>query len=518
MSVLNLHGSNVVPWSNAPSGATEAEVVFGRDDADAGALQVGMARVVSRPTKGVLDELWKSRGTKALGFIVAAVTGDGVWIHYPSADAPPIGPITVGQAERQLQSVLDEPHGLAAHQRIRAIQEAFASAGTAGFSNHFLFATYHLNRDVPGRRDWQSASERAAPILSTRGAALVKALGFSAEPAGSDRLLVLRTDAGSGSRRAVAVLLKDDEQFDQKSAAYQLTPVAKALEVAGREDVPWVIALRKSTLRLYPGRDGVGVGQRGQSETYFELDLDLLAPEQAALLPLIFSAEALDVGGSTQQILEGSGKYAAELGTRLRDRVYEGVVPGVALAIANRLPSLGLALDAHGLQTAYRLTMRVLFRLLFQAYGEATELLPAGRNVNYDANSLQAFIAREIGTGPDQFSTESAAIWSDLSPGVGGDLSRQYPLAGSRVRRQSLRPVYERGRAAEADRASRQRDGARPAGASQRGDGRPDVGACRLSESSGPRVRHDLRGPARVQPVARGPGPDRGPRWRVCAG
>lgn len=414
VSALQLDGSSTVAWADAPAGAADAIVVLGRDDAGAGAIQIGIARLTARPTKGVLDDLWKSRGTRApMGFIVAAVTPDGVWIHYPSADAPPIGPVTVGQAERQLQSVLEEGNGLAAHGRIRAIQEAMSSAGTDGFSNHFLFATYHLNRDVPRRLDWESAGEKAAPILPKRGIELVAALGFDAEPAGTERLLVLRTS--SGPRRAVAVLLRDDEHFDQKSTTYQLTPVAKALEIAGREDVPWVIALRKSTLRLYPGRDGVGVGQRGQSETYFELDLDLLAPEQAALLTLIFSAEALDADGSAQQILDGSGKYAADLGTRLRDRVYEGVVPRVALAIADQLPTLGLAPDAHGLQTAYRLTMRTLFRLLFQAYGEATELLPAGRNDHYDSNSLQAFITREIGTGSDQFSTESAAIWSDLT-------------------------------------------------------------------------------------------------------
>lgn len=414
VAALQLDGSSTVAWAEAPAGAVDAIVVLGRDDAGAGAIQVGVVRLTARPTKGVLDDLWKSRGTRApMGFIVAAVTPDGVWIHYPSADAPPIGPVTVGQAERQLQSVLEEGNGLAAHGRIRAIQEAMSSAGTDGFSNHFLFATYHLNRDVPRRADWDSEGQKATPILPKRGIELVSALGFDAEPAGSERLLVLRTS--SGPRRAVAVLLRDDEHFDQKSATYQLTPVAKALEIAGREDVLWVIALRKSTLRLYPGRDGVGVGQRGQSETYFELDLDLLAPEQAALLTLIFSADALDAGGSAQQILDGSGKYAAELGTRLRDRVYEGVVPRVALAIADQLPALGLALDAQGLQMAYRLTMRVLFRLLFQAYGEATELLPAGRNDHYDANSLQAFITREIGTGPDQFSTESAAIWSDLT-------------------------------------------------------------------------------------------------------
>ncbi len=414
MSVLQIQGSSAVTWSDAPVGAADAVVEFGRDDADVGAIQVGIARLSTRPTKGMLDELWKSRGAKSpMGFIVAAVAPEGVWIHYPTASAPPIGPITVGQAERQLQSVLDEPNGLAAHGRFRSIQEIMSSAGSAAFSNQFLFTTYYLNRDVPHRSDWEAAGKRATSILPKRGAELVAALGFESEAAGSDRLLVLRTS--SGPRRAVAVLLREDENFDRKSATYQLTPVAKALEIAGREDVPWVIALRKSTLRLYPGRDGVGVGQRGQSETYFELDLDWLAPEQAALLTLIFSADALDTGGSAQQILDGSGKYAADLGTRLRDRVYEGVVPGLSLAIADRLPSLGLKLDADGLQMAYRLTMRVLFRLLFQAYGEATELLPAGRNDHFDANSLQAFISRELTTEPENFATESSAIWSDLA-------------------------------------------------------------------------------------------------------
>lgn len=411
---LTLNGSSSVPWSDAPVSVKEASVVLGRDDAEVGAIQIGIACLTARPNKALLDALWKTRGTKApIGFVVAAVTPEGVWLYYPRDGAVVLGPIPLSQAERQLQSVLDEDNGLAAHARISAIQDALASGGVDGYSNHFLFATYHLDRDVPQRGDWESASQRAAAILSKRGIELVRALGFDAQPAGSERLLVLRS--ASGSRRSVAVLLRDDEHFDRRSATYQLTPVAKALETASREDVPWVIALRKSTLRLYPGRDGVGVGQRGQSETYFELRLDELAEERAALLTLIFSAEALDPKGSAQQILDGSSKYAADLGSRLRDRVYDGVVRPLALALADQMPELGFSLDERGLQMAYRLTMRVLFRLLFQAYGEAAELLPAGRNDHYDANSLQAIIAREMNTDPGEFSADSAAFWSDLT-------------------------------------------------------------------------------------------------------
>jgi len=178
--------------------------------------------------------------------------------------------------------------------------------------------------------------------------------------------------------------------------------------------VQWVIVMRQTTLRLYPGRDGVGVGQRGQSETYFELDLAFLDDEFAALLPLVFSAEALEKGGSTDQILDGSGRYAADLGTRLRDRVYLDVVPLLAVAVAQRLPALGRAIDQEGLTLAYRLAMRILFRLLFQAYGEATELLPAGRNKEYDSNSLQHFVQSALTADDNDFSDTASSIWLDL--------------------------------------------------------------------------------------------------------
>lgn len=413
-----LHGSSSVTWTGLPGGVTTGHVHFGRDEVQVGAIQIGVATASGRPTVKVLHDLWKTRGKKSpMGFVVATVAADGVWLYYPSSGDQPsaadvVGPVSASQAARQLQSVLDEPQGLAAHGRMRAIVSALATGDSAGYSNHFLFATYHLQRDVPARSDWSEAAASAQDILDKRGRDLVHALGFASDDSGAERVLVLRT--ADHRRRAVAVLLREDEHFDRRSSTYQLTPVAKALEVAGAEDVPWVIALSKSTLRLYPGRDGVGVGQRGQSETYFELDLDLLDPEQSALLALVFSAAALEPGGSTEQILEGSARYAADLGERLRDRVYEGVVPRLALAIADQLPAIGLVSDADGLQTAYRLSMRVLFRLLFQAYGESTGLLPAGRNPNYDHNSLQNFLSGALHKSPEEFSTESTAAWADL--------------------------------------------------------------------------------------------------------
>lgn len=411
---LELAGSRTIPWKDAlPSGLTAHEVVFGRDDSGVGEVQVAVATASVKPTKGHLDTAWRTRGLNtAMPVLVAAVHPDGVWLH--DGREAPLGPISIGQAQRRIQAVLDDQNGIAAQQTIRAIQAAYSSIGTGGYVNQFLFATYYLEKDVKRRADWAPSCASAEPLLEKRGKDLITNLGFAAEPVGNSSSSTLVLRAASGSRRAVAVLLDESELFDQKSNAYQLSPVAHGLEVASREEVPWLMVLRQSTLRLYPGRDGVGVGQRGQSETFFELDLSFIDSADAGLLTLIFSADALERAGSAEQILEGSGRYAADLGGRLRDRVYENVVPQIAIAIAKRLPQLGLEIDSDGVKVAYSLTLRILFRLLFQAYGEDSALLPAGRNDHYDANSLQAFVEREMTTSPEDFSQSASSIWFDL--------------------------------------------------------------------------------------------------------
>lgn len=413
VDALQVKGTTNVPWNDVKvDGAVAQSVHYGRDESGVGEVQVAVATITGKPTKALMNELWKIRGVKsAMPVVVAAVAPEGVYIFSGGTDALPLGPLPHAQAALRLQAVLDEPDGLAAANRLRAVEDSYQTIGLGGFANHYLFASYHLKRDVPRRADWDVAGERAEPMLSRRGAELIASLGFTTEPASGGALVLRGT---TGQRRAIAVLLDESENFDQKSARHQLSPVAHGLELARREEVAWVVLLRQSTLRLYPGRDGVGVGQRGQSETYFELDLAMVDPDFAALLPLIFSAEALEPGGSADEILAGSGRYAADLGSRLRDRVYLGVVPRLSIAVAERLPQLGVTVDAEGLQVAYKLSMRILFRLLFQAYGEATELLPAGRNEHYDANSLRAFVERELTTDPADFAAEASSIWRDL--------------------------------------------------------------------------------------------------------
>ena len=63
--------------------------------------------------------------------------------------------------------------------------------------------------------------------------------------------------------------------------------------MADRENLRYVFVLHGNKLRLYPAGVGVGVGRRGRTETWLECHMGLLRPEEAALLWLIFSAEAL---------------------------------------------------------------------------------------------------------------------------------------------------------------------------------------------------------------------------------
>lgn len=413
---IELHGTRHLQWNDTlPDGLSAQEVFFGRDESGVGEVQIAVAKATRRPTKSDLEAAWKKRASGiASPVVLTAVLESQVWIFGPNPADAPLGPIAVDKAERQLQTVLEEVDGVAARKKMLAIRNAVDSSGTAGFSNHFLFASHHLKVNVPHRSDWQQATDKASTMRQKKGRELITALGFETElQAGDPNTLVLRS--ATGSRRAIAVLLDETQQFDRKSAAYQISPVAHGLEVAGREDVPWVIVLRESTLRLYPGTDGIGVGQRGQSETYFELDLTLVDEDFIGLLPLVFSAEALEHGGSAEQILDDSAKYAAELGSKLRDRVYEGVVPPIAIAIAEKLPELGYNIDAEGLKVAYSLTLRILFRLLFQAYGEDTGLLPAGRNEGYDSDSLQFFIRRDANVDPAEYSPTATSIWLELA-------------------------------------------------------------------------------------------------------
>lgn len=180
--------------------------------------------------------------------------------------------------------------------------------------------------------------------------------------------------------------------------------MAHGLTIAAKEELPWLIVQRGTQIRLYPASPDVGVGRKGQGETYAELDLAILPGAEAAYLSLLFAPDALRRGGTVEEILKSSENFAADLGQRLRTRVYEKVVPALAVAVADKMN----ARTEDELAEAYHRNLVILFRLLFLAYAEDRRLLPYERNSRYDR--LEAPYAPRIQRAVREIVTDDSLI------------------------------------------------------------------------------------------------------------
>jgi hypothetical protein len=163
--------------------------------------------------------------------------------------------------------------------------------------------------------------------------------------------------------------------------------VSYAFAKADAEALPWVVVVQDDRLRLYPTALGVGVGRRGRTETYVEVQTSLLSDEHLAYLWLLFSAEALRPDGAVAELLEASRRFAGDLAVELRERIYQNVVPALAAAIASARSLRDPTPEA--LDLTYRMALTVLFRLLFLAYAEDRDLLPYRTNDAYRRRSLK---------------------------------------------------------------------------------------------------------------------------------
>ena len=407
-----------IAWDAPPKAPKEAQtdrVWIGADPHGLG-FEVAVAAWASdsAPTLEALRALHAGRlKSRAVPLCVALHDDRGrSWVLGPLAAAPALGPLPEAQAARLLQAALAEPTASAARARILQARDAFESAEIPGFDSQGLFAIRELTWGVPRRQDWSAASERSRALLAAapRNSDLVRGLGFETRDIPGNALLLT---VGDAPPRAVAIMLKDDEAFDAESPRFGRSPIYHGLDIARRNNVRWLVVVRGSQIRLYPTAPDVGVGRRGATQTYFGLDLALLDDAHAGYLTLAFGGDALRPGGSADEILDASRDYAVSLGERLRDRIYADVIDRLSVAVANAVAAGG-ALDDDRLAFSYRLTLRVLFRLLFQAYAEDTHLLPLHRNDRYTRASLKE-LARDFAAHPErQNDPNSTSLWDGL--------------------------------------------------------------------------------------------------------
>ncbi len=416
---LDLRAERKIDWvapPGCPKGFEPRQVYAGRAEVGGTPIEVAVAKWAGpdRVTREAMAKLHGLRVNKRAASVVLAVEVDnGTVITFgPNAAAAPLDPLALEQAQRLFQAVLDEPTALMARARLAALSQAIDSTTIPGVKNSGLFANHELRVGVPQREDWRASCIASAPLLVERGPSLITKLGYTASRAGAHALVL----TGKGPRpQAIAVMLDEREAFDTESPRFSISPVAYGLTMAEREGVPWLIMARGSQLRLYPARVDLGVGRKGLAETFFEVDLPYLTVDNAGYLTLLFSADALADGGTTFQIMAASAQYAVALGERLRDKVYEEIIPDLSLAVAEQMIDLGYEMDAEGLDLAYQITLRIFFRLLFQVYAEDRKLLPFKENDKYTRNALKT-VAQDMVDNPDEaFDPESATLWDDLA-------------------------------------------------------------------------------------------------------
>lgn len=348
-------------------------------------LEVVVTDAPNRPAAGTLQSVWKSRlGGRAVPVLLIAVHGGNASLCGPSGSEPPVYlDLDTGQVERVCRDALAQPDRNAA---LRFLTSVLPSLNTAlpGIRNEGLLALHALEKRAPLRTDWRRAAERATKVLALAGSDLLKGLGFSIERKDGQTSILRASDR----RTALAVLLEAGESPETGNARFAgLSPVSYALTIAEQENLPWVVLVQGNRLRLYATEPQQGVGRRGRTETFIELQTSLLRNDEIGYLWLLFSAEALAQKGSLNDLMEESHRFAGDLADRLRERIYKQVMPGLAQAIAEQRKIKKP--DADELSLTYAMALTVLFRLLFVAYAEDRDLLPYKFNEAYRRRSLK---------------------------------------------------------------------------------------------------------------------------------
>ncbi|MCH8824241.1 MAG: hypothetical protein IH984_12150 [Planctomycetes bacterium] len=381
-----------------------------------------IVRCPREPQLPTVRSLWKQRNNRrAAPLLVIVLHNERATICGASGIDPPVYPnADRGQVERVCREALDLPDRHAVLHYLRdALEAVKPETPLPGIRNDGFLATHELAHGARLLNEWNSAQEKARPLLGRSGNTLLNSLGFNVEPC--DQLTSILRAGPDGQRLALAVLLHTTESPDINTDRFSgLSPVSYAMTVAERENLPYVVVVQDRKLRIYPVKTGVGVGRRGRHETFVQIDTGLIRDDDAAYLWLLCSAEAIAPDGTLQHLLNESHRFAGELAKNIRDRIYGSVIPilaeGIAKARGDSKPT------AQDLEDMYEMALTILFRLLFIAYAEDKDLLPYRHNGLYQRRSLKqkAIDLLELHkSGHDVFDNnsfdETTARWDEVN-------------------------------------------------------------------------------------------------------
>jgi len=400
------------PWTGFPSTVDWPIHGVKRGQGGADALEIVWG-IGGNHSATALRNVWGERKQRRPNPVVAvhleSVDGPALLVG-PSREGitPPIVVITeVGRLTRLLEVALQKPNRFRAREHIEEYLQKVNDPAW-GVKNNGLFATHSLLNTPNHTSDWGELSAQGVPLLPLRGEELTRELGFSIEMASDGRHRILRVD---DNPTALGLFLPADEGPRTHVARFGESPILYGFRIADELDLPWIIVNAGDRLQLYSTRPDVGVGKRGRTETYTEIMLDMIADQDAGYVPLLFSSDALKEEGYLEDLIRRSAERVTSLGERLRDRIYEDVLPRLATGIAEAISPDNPPAEDHGV--AHRMALSMLFRLLFISYAEDRDLLPYRENDAYAAIALKRMASQWTEEEPE-FDNNSSDLWSQV--------------------------------------------------------------------------------------------------------
>ena len=384
------------------------------------ALEVVVTTSTNKPKSSELQSAWKKRNGKRaapLLFVVlykGEVDKDRAAVCGPSGDSPTARlDLEHSQVERICREALEQDDR---HAALRSLRDSLweinsKSPGIPGIRNEGFLAIHELIHGARKRTDWNAAKGKAMKVLGMQGEDRIRALGFDSKK--HDQ--VTRILSANNQKIGVALLLNRHESPEINDDRFSgISPIAYAFSVADNENLPYVIIDHGPQIRVYPTKVGVGVGRRGRTETYVQCHTGLLSEDDAGLLWLLCSGDALVRDGTLEELLDSSGRFAADLAEKLRERIYQSVIPALAQGLVD---ARGLKKPkAKDLVETYQMALTLLFRFLFIAYAEDKDLLPYRWNDLYQRRSLKTKAQELLELSQKKLSFDTGdSLWAEVS-------------------------------------------------------------------------------------------------------
>ena len=274
-----------------------------------------------------------------------------------------------------------------------------------------------LRQQTPGAEDGATAQSLLESALDVLGFRTIKAAG------GDEPDYRLYTSANPEKPVRVCLAYSWNRYLDGRDETRDVqtpndNPGARVVTVLESGEAPWAIVTSGKLWRLYSART------HSRSTNYYEIDLQetlaMTDPNEAfRYFWLFFRLDAfvtreVERDGQTREssfldrVLDESEIYAKGLGERLKERVFEQVVPHFAAGFIEHLKGqFGLAgphqtsllpvseqlslkrePDEEFRRQVFNGTLTLLYRLLFLLYAESRDLLPVKEVRGYWEQSL----------------------------------------------------------------------------------------------------------------------------------